>query len=69
MNYPCEIKITDRGWWILTYPDDTKALLLLNTVEEQQQFLESCGVSEVSEVKSTNYDWYKKAITFEEVPF
>ena len=68
-TYPCEIEITDRGWWILTSPSDVKALLLLNTEIEQQQLLADCGVTTVTEITTTNFDWYKKAITFVEVPF
>ena len=68
-TYPCQIEITDRGWWLLTYPNETKALLLLNTESEQQQLLADCGVTTVTEITTTNFDWYKKAITFVEVPF
>jgi hypothetical protein len=65
-GYPCQIEIKPNGWWVLTYPFNSRALLLFTNFAEKQQLLIPCHCTSPHQITHTNIYWYWRSACFKD---
>lgn len=67
---PCQIEMNNpRGWWILRFPFNPRALLIIFSAKEKEEFLRTNHATSIEEVTHVNNYWYTKAAFWQEPPF
>ena len=56
-----QIRTTDRGWWIVTYPRNPDAILILKNPVKKARFLKDCKAESAGEITDIPLKYYRLA--------